>query len=48
MHPLPLDIDLAFVSRSIQTAELRVRDELLCSLIRQVAIAPRHVNPADA
>ena len=48
VHALRSDVDLAFVPSAVQAAELRVRDELLGGLLRQVAVAARNVDPADA
>src|SRR5207248_8760747 len=45
---LRLDVDLAFVPGAVEAAELRMRDEFLCGLLRQVAVAARNVHPADA
>src|SRR6516164_11141471 len=48
VHALRLDVDFAFVPGAVEAAELRVRDELLGGLLRQVAVSARHVHPSDA
>ena len=48
VHTLRADVDLAFVPGAVETAELRVGDELLGCLLRQVAVPARHVYSADA
>ena len=47
MHALRLNVDLAFVPGAVEAAELRVRDELLGGLLRQVAVAARNMHAAD-
>src|SRR6516162_4398614 len=48
VHALRLDVDFAFVPGAVEAAELRVRDELLGGLLRQVAVSARHLHPSDA
>src|SRR6516164_8951417 len=48
VHALRLDVDLTFVPGAVEAAELRVRNELLGGLLRQVAVSARHVHPSDA
>src|SRR6478736_1032940 len=44
VHALRLNVDLALVPGAVEAAELRVRDELLSGLPRQVAVAARNVH----
>ncbi|MGB8070553.1 MAG: hypothetical protein WCF38_23155, partial [Pseudolabrys sp.] len=48
VHALRLNVDLALVPGAVEAAELRVRDELLGGLPRQVAVTPGNVDAADA
>ena len=48
VHPLRSDVDLAFVPGAVEAAELRMRDELLRGLFRQVAVPARKVHASDA
>ena len=48
VHTLRLDVDLALVSGAVEAAELRMGDELLGGLLRQVAVPARNVHPTDA
>ena len=48
VHAVCLDVDLALVPGAVEAAELRVNNELLRGLLRQVAVAARKVDPADA
>src|SRR5258708_19982710 len=47
VHALRSDVDFAFVPGAVQAAELRVRDELLDGLLRQVAVPACNVHPTD-
>src|SRR5271169_102655 len=47
VHALRLDVDFAFVPGAVEAAELRVSDELLGGLLRQVAVPACYVHPAD-
>src|SRR5690606_19674258 len=47
VHALRVDVDLAAVAGSVESAELRVVDEFLCRLLRQVAVPARGVHAAD-
>ncbi len=47
VHALRSDIDFTFVPGTVQAAELRVCDELLGCLLRQVAIPACNVHPTD-
>ena len=48
VHALRPDVDFAFVPSAVKAAELRVRDELLGSLFRQVAVPACNVHSPDA
>ena len=48
MHALRLNIDFAFVPRAVEAAELRMCNEFLSGLFREVAVASRDVHPANA
>jgi hypothetical protein len=48
VHALRSNVDFAFVPGAVEAAELRMRNELLRGLLRQVAIAAREVDAADA
>src|SRR6516162_6066287 len=48
VHALRLDVDFAFVPGAVEAAELRVRDELLGGLRRQVTVSARQLHPSDA
>jgi hypothetical protein len=48
VHALCLNVNFAFVAGAVETAELRVRDELLGGLSRQITISARNVYPANA
>ena len=41
-------VDPALVPGAVEPAELRVRDEFFSRLLRQVAVAARHLDAADA
>src|SRR5450631_104144 len=47
VHALRSDVDFAFVPGTVEAAELRVRDELLGGLLRQVAVPACNVHPTD-
>ena len=47
VHALRSDVDFAFVPGAVEAAELRMRDELLGGLLRQVAVPARNVHPTD-
>ena len=47
VHALRLDVDFAFVPSAVKAAELRVRDELLGSMVRQIAVAACNVHSPD-
>ena len=47
VHALRLNVDFAFVPGAVEATELRVRDELLGGLLRQVAVAACNVDAAD-
>ena len=48
VYALCLDIDFAFIPGAVEAAELRMPDELLGGLLRQVSIATHNVHSADA
>jgi len=42
------NVDFAFVSGAVEASELRMLDELLSGLLRQVAIPARYVHTTNA
>ena len=44
---LRFNVDPAFVTSAVQTAELRVGNEFLRGLFRQVAVPTRNMDPSD-
>ena len=44
---LRFDVDPALVTSTVQTAELRVGNEFLRGLFRQVAVPARHMDTSD-
>ncbi len=47
VHALGSDVDFAFIRSAVEAAELRVRDELLGGLLRQVSVPACDVHPTD-
>src|SRR6516225_11719631 len=47
VHALRLDVDFAFVPGAVKAAELRMLDEFLGGLLRQIAVPACNVHPTD-